>query len=88
MQVRAIQDSFAHLDSLKTTFMEMRLGVTEFQRHYLELYGLLDYLKIYKPRMDGAKPPAESVMNCMGAFTNIPHVVQDFYTAGLPVWFL
>ena len=31
MQVRAIQDSFAHLDSLKTTFMEMRLGITEFQ---------------------------------------------------------
>ena len=88
MQVRAIQDSFACLDSLKTTFTEMRLGVTEFQRHYLELYRLLDYLEIYKSRMDRAKPPAESVMNCMGAFTNIPHVVQDFYTAGLPVWFL
>lgn len=88
MLLRAMQDSFARLDSLKTTFTEMRIGVTEFQRYYLELYGCLDYLEIYKPRMDGSKPPAESVMNCIGAVTNIPRIVQDFYAAGLPVWFL
>jgi hypothetical protein len=86
--VRAMQDSFARLDSLKTTFTEMRIGVAEFQRYYLEIYGCLDYLEIYKPRMDGGRPAAESVMNCMGAFTNIPRIVQDFCTAGLPVWFL
>ena len=86
--VRAMQDAFTRLDSLKTTFTEMRIGVTEFQRYYLEIYGCLDYLEIYKPRMDGSRPPAESVVNCMGAITNIPHIVQDFYTAGLPIWFL
>lgn len=86
--VRAMQDSFARLDSLKTTFTEMRVGVTEFQRYYLELQGCLDYMEIYKPRMDGQRPAAESVVNCMGAITNIPRIVQDFYTAGLPVWFL
>ena len=88
MLVREKQDSFACLDSLKTTFTEMRVGVTEFQCYYLEIYGCLDYLKIYKPRMDGKRPPAQSVMNCMGAITNIPRIVQDFYTAGIPVWFL
>jgi len=86
--VRAMQDSFARLDSLKTTFTEMMVGVTEFQRYYLEIYGCLDYIEIYKPRMDGGRPPAESVMNCVGAITNIPRIVQDFCTAGLPVWFL
>jgi len=86
--VRAMQDSFARLESLKTTFTEMRVGITEFQRFYLEIYGCLDYLEIYKPRMDGERPPAESVMKCMGAITNIPRIVQDFCTAGLPVWFL
>jgi hypothetical protein len=86
--VRAMHDSFGRLNSLKTTFTEMRVGVTEFQRYYLEIYGCLDYIEIYKPRMDGEKPPAECVMNCMGAITNIPRVVQDFCTAGLPVWFL
>jgi hypothetical protein len=85
---RALQDLFTCLDSLKTTFTEMTIGVTKFQCYYLELYGCLDYLKIYKPHMDGEKPPAESVMNCMGAITNIPCIVQDFYTAGLPVWLI
>jgi hypothetical protein len=85
---RAMQDALSRLESLKTTFTEMRIGVTEFQRYYLELYGCLDYLEIYKPRIDGVKPPAESVMKCIGAITNIPRIVQDFYTAGLPVWFL
>jgi hypothetical protein len=86
--VRAMQDSFSRLDSLKTTFTEMRFGVTEFQRYYLEICGCLDYLEIYKPRMDGEISPAESVANCMGAITNIPRIVQDFHTAGLPVWLL
>ena len=86
--VRAMQDSFARLDSLKTTFTEMRIGVTKFQRYYLEIHGCLDYLKIYKPRMDGVRPPAESVENCIGAITHILRIVQDFTTAGLPVWLL
>jgi hypothetical protein len=86
--VRAMQDSFARIDSLKTTFTEMRIGVSEFQRYYLEIHGCLDYLEIYKPRMEGVKSPAEFVANCIGAVTNIPYIVQDFYTAGLPIWFL
>ena len=86
--VRAMQDSFTHLDSLKTTFTEMRVGVTQFQRYYLETCGCLDYLEIYKPHMDGERDPAETVVNCIGTITPIPRTVQDFYTAGLPVWFL
>ena len=86
--VRAMQDSFAHLNSLKTTFPEMTLAVTEFQRYYLETLGCLDYLKIHKPCMEGTRPPAESVENCIGAFTHNLHTVQQFYNAGLPVRFL
>ena len=83
-----MQDSLAHLNSLKTMFMEMRVGITKFQRYYLEIYSCLDYLEIHKPRMDGGRPPAKSNVNCIGTITNIPCIVQDFYTAGLPVWFL
>ena len=86
--VKAMQDSLTRLNSLKTTFAEMRVGITEFQRYYLEIYSCLDYLEIYKPRMDGRRPPAESIVNYIGAITNIPRIVQDFYTASLPVWFL
>lgn len=86
--VKAMQDACTRLGSLKTTFSEMRFGVTEFQRYYLEVRGCLDYLEIYKPRLDGQKPAADTVANCVGAFTNVARVVQDFHTAGLPVWFL
>ena len=86
--VRSMQDTFIRLESLKTTFTEMRIGVTKFQRCYLEICGCLDYMEIYRPRMEGRRPRAESVANCMGAFTHIPKVVQDLHTAGLPVWFL
>ena len=82
---RAMQDSFTCLNLLKTTFTEMTIGVTKFQCYYLELYGCLDYIKIYKPHVDGARPPAESIMNYMGTITNILHIVQHFYMAGLPV---
>ena len=84
--VKAMQDAYHCLSALKTTFSEMRFSVTEFQHYYLKVHGCLDYLELYKPCMDGRKPPAETVANCIGAFTHIPRVAQDFHTAGLPVW--
>jgi hypothetical protein len=49
--VFALERTMAHactrLGHLSTTFTQMGLGVTEFQRSYLELHGLLDYLEIY-----------------------------------------
>ncbi|KAF8805279.1 hypothetical protein BYT27DRAFT_7258384 [Phlegmacium glaucopus] len=74
------------ISSLKSAFGQMRFNVTEFQRYYLEICALLDYLEIYKPRMDGLQPAATTVANCIGAFTNTPRVAQYFFTAGLPVW--
>jgi hypothetical protein len=38
--------------------------------------------------MNSEKPEATTVANCVGAFTNVARTVQDFHTAGLPVWFL
>ena len=86
--VKAMQDACVHLGSMKTTFSEMRFGITEFQRYYLEVCGLVDYLKLYKPHMDGQRPAATTVAHCVGAFTSIAHTVQDFHSAGLPVWFI
>ena len=48
----------------------------------------LNYLEKYYAHKDGFSPAAESVVNCMGAIANMPDVVQNFYMAGLPVWFL
>jgi hypothetical protein len=86
--LKAMQDACTRLGLLKTTFTEMRFGITKFQCYYLEVRGLIDYLELYKPRMDGQKPAAITVTNCIGAFMNIARIVQNFHTAGLPIWFL
>ena len=85
--VTSMKHALSHLRCLKSAFGQMRFGVTKVQRYYLEIHALLNYLQIYKPHMDGAQPAA-TVANCIGAFTNIPHVAQDFMTAGLPVWLI
>ena len=77
-----------HLGHLSTTFTQMVLGVTDFQRYYLELLGLLDYLETYLLRMNGIQPAATTVEKCVGAITVLPRVIQDFVTAGIPVWFV
>ncbi|KIJ92392.1 hypothetical protein K443DRAFT_649489 [Laccaria amethystina LaAM-08-1] len=55
---------------------------------YLELTAGLDYLYIYKPRMDGILPPTTETAETIGAFTMDSTIVQEFTKAGLPVWFM
>ena len=83
---RDLANVLTRLGSLKTTFDQMVFGVTEFQRCYLETVGLLDYLVIYRPRKYGLLT-ASTVAKCVGVITDKPNVVQDFFNAGLPVWF-
>lgn len=83
---KAMQHACVRLGFLSTSYREMRFGVAEFQRYYLEVVGALDYLEIYKPRMDGNAPHAVKTANCIGAFATTPRVVQDFFDAGLPVF--
>ena len=86
--VRLMEDALVRVGSLKSPFGLMWFKITEFQRLYLEIYALLDYLEIYKPRMDGHQPQATTVANCIGAFTNMPNIAQCFKGAGLPIWLL
>jgi hypothetical protein len=85
---RDMHNASSRIGSLHMTFTQMVFQVTEFQRCYLETRGLLDYLEEYLPRMNGGLKAATSVMKCVGAITSKPSVVQDFFTAGLPVWFI
>jgi hypothetical protein len=83
---RDLHNVLTRLDSLRTTFDQMVFGVTEFQRCYLETIGLLDYLEIYRPRKYGLAR-SSTVGECIGVITNKPNIVQDFFHAGIPVWF-
>ena len=48
---------------------------------------MLDYMEIYKPRMDGHTPPGD-VADTVGTITTSIHVAQDMFLAGLPWWLI
>ncbi|PPR02078.1 hypothetical protein CVT24_011176 [Panaeolus cyanescens] len=78
------------LASLPTTWHRIRFTVTEVQRLLLELHGCLDYLEIYKPQIDGSRPPPStlSTLPTIGAFTSNVRVVEEFAAVGIPVWLI
>ncbi|KAJ7017593.1 hypothetical protein C8F04DRAFT_1200294 [Mycena alexandri] len=85
----SLRRGLSRLSSIPATFERMVLGVTNVQRTYLELEGLLRYMTVYKPRMEdldyeGGPPDADTV----GAFTADPMVAEKFHRARLPFWFI
>jgi hypothetical protein len=78
------------LQTLPTTYPKMVFAVTSLQRACLELDALYNYITVYKPRIDEyLSAPADStpVAQCVGAFTSVPAVAQQLWTARLPFWF-
>ncbi|KAJ7703496.1 hypothetical protein B0H17DRAFT_1127132 [Mycena rosella] len=85
-QLKLSQD---RLQNLPATFDQMKLTVTQFQRTWLELHGLLRYMQFFKPRMENPDQNADvPVQKCIGAFTSDAVVAQQFRRAGLPYWWL
>ena len=79
------------LDQLHTVQMSMRyieFVVRDLQRMWLHVWAILDYMEIYKPRIDGNAPPAAGVADTMGTFTSSIRVAQDMFLAGLPCWLI
>ena len=83
-----LEHGLARLQSVYTNFRQMEFSVQDVQRMWLELTALLDYMQIYKPRMDGYSPSASGVADTVGVFTHDLRVAQDFFTAGLPCWLI
>jgi hypothetical protein len=78
----------SRLERLPMDFTQLKFCVAEVQRAFLELTAGLDYLYIYKPRMDGILPPATETARTIGVFTMDSTILQEFTRAGLPVWFM
>ncbi|KAJ7244573.1 hypothetical protein C8J57DRAFT_1191364 [Mycena rebaudengoi] len=79
------------LQTLPTTYSKMTFGVTSLQRAFLELEALYLYMTIYKPRMDNfmSAPATGTIITpTIGAFTTIPAVAQQLWSARRPFWFL
>ncbi|KAJ7476291.1 hypothetical protein B0H11DRAFT_1917507 [Mycena galericulata] len=79
------------LQTLPCTYTRMVMGVTNVQRAYLQLAGLIAYMTIYKPRMENsASVSGLSITpdDRVGVFTSDPIIAQQFYIARLPYWFI
>ncbi|EDR00757.1 uncharacterized protein LACBIDRAFT_333848 [Laccaria bicolor S238N-H82] len=85
---RQICQGLSCLERLPMDFTQLKFCVAEVQRAFLELTAGLDYLYIYKPRMDGILPPATETAQTIGVFTMDSTILQEFTRAGLPVWFM
>jgi hypothetical protein len=67
----------------------MLFAVTSLQRTFLELDALYLYTTVYKERMDNYMANTDAdVGQFVGAFTTLPNVVQQFWGAGVPIWFV
>ena len=86
--LQIMKHTSCHMCSLQTPFYEMSFGVTEVQRYFLEVLGLINFLEIYQPRMEGCAPHAMSTVDCFGAFTNNTLYAQQVFDAGLPVYLI
>ena len=46
----------------------------------MELWALMDYIEIYKPRMEGRVPPAKETANVMGCFVHGVHTAERLFS--------
>ncbi|KAJ7195169.1 hypothetical protein B0H12DRAFT_1082248 [Mycena haematopus] len=79
------------LQDVPTTYTKMVFGVTSLQRAFLELDALYNYMTIYKPRIDNymiCKSTSAPIADCVGAFTSVPAIAQQLWSARLPCWLL
>jgi hypothetical protein len=86
--VKLLEHGLARLGSVNTNFRQMEFSVRDVQHIWLEITAILDYMEIYKPRMDGRASSASGVANTIGVFTHDLRVAQDHFTAGLPCWLI
>ena len=70
------------------SFGHIQFVVQDLQRVWLHVWAILDYMEIYKPRMDGHAPPGDGVADTIGTFTMSIRVAQDMFLAGLPCWLI
>ncbi|KAK0505591.1 hypothetical protein EDD18DRAFT_1344405 [Armillaria luteobubalina] len=86
-----LHDFLEHLEHLPMSLEKVQLNVQETQRVSLYLQALLDYMLVYKPRINSisdstAVRTADSGVT--GAFTTNMQIAQDFFRAGIPVWII
>jgi hypothetical protein len=86
----AMRDTISRLKYATFTFRDLVQNVAAFQRQYLETQAWLDLFQKWTPGLGGSVsmdlPSAD--MTIMGCGTYDPAIVQSFFRAGIPVWYI
>ncbi|KZS89176.1 hypothetical protein SISNIDRAFT_469463 [Sistotremastrum niveocremeum HHB9708] len=78
-----------HLEFKVQTWKLTLQTFTNLQRTALEICGLITYMTDILPRLnDGVDYSTESPLPILGAFTTRDVLLQRFFRAGVPVWFI
>jgi len=86
--IKWLQQVLDQLYSVQMSFRHIQFVVRDLQRIWLNVWAILDYMEIYKPRMDGLALPADGVADTVGTITWSIRVAQDMFLAGLPCWLI
>lgn len=86
--VKWLQQVLDQLQSVQMSFRHIQFVVRDLQRVWLHVWAVLDYMEIYKPRMDGHALPGDGVADTVGTITMSIRVAQDMFLAGLPCWLI
>jgi hypothetical protein len=86
----AMRNTVSRLKYASLTFRDLVQNVAAFQRQYLETRAWLDTLQKWGTRLghavgDGIPEVDTTIMGC-GTYD--PSVVQSFFMAGIPVWYI
>lgn len=90
--VQMMKHSLARLKSIAMEFHQMEFQVRDVQRSWLEVVAMLDYMEVYRPRMDCTQgtvfADTPETAKTIGVFTADLRVAQDRFQAGLPYWLI
>jgi len=86
--IKWVQQVLDQLYLVPMSFRHVQFVVRDLQRVWLNIWAILDYMEIYKPRIDNIAPPADGVADTVGTFTMSIRVAQDMFLAGLPCWLI
>jgi hypothetical protein len=90
LMVKMLKHGMTCLQSMWMNLLQTTFTVRDIQRCWLEITAFLDYMLVFKPRMDSitVNTPPHPAADRIGVFTSNIHVAQDFFHAGLPCWLI
>lgn len=82
-----LRHAWLNLTSHAGKFEEKRLEVAEFQRAWLELKGMTNYVEWERAAMRNSGSSAPShLKDCIGCVVDNPHVAMTMFHMGIPLW--